>query len=283
MTWRPRRSVLFTPAGRADRWHKTLKAGKADVAVIDLEDAVPMAEKENARKAVARALKDAPDSRTERALRINTWPSALAAADLAAITPGSVDLILVPKAERAEDVKDLDAALSARGDDARLMLIVETARGVLHADRFPPASDRVVALAFGAEDYAATVGARRTHRATEVLWARSRTVAAAAAYDVQAIDQVYVDYKDAEGFLEECRFAAQLGYEGKMLIHPDQVAIAHGAFAPTEAQMAQAQRIIEAVTAAGGDVGVVIVDGRMIDGPLIAQARRIMRWAELDP
>lgn len=282
MTWRPRRSVLFTPATRADRWLKAVEAGAADVAVADLEDGVAPSDRTEARQRLGDALRDAPKTRTERAVRINPWPSSDASADLAVAPPEACELIVVPKVESADAVKALSGALDERSHPARLLLLVETARGVLHADRFPPASGRVVALGFGAEDYAATVGARRTHRATEVLWARSRVVAAAGAYGIDAIDQVYTDFKDLDGFAEECRFAAQLGYAGKMLIHPDQIQPVHDAFAPTDEQVAQARKILDAAEDAGaGSGGVVVVDGRMVDRPLIEQARRIARLADL--
>jgi len=276
-----RRSVLFTPGNRTDRWLKVVSESRADVAVLDLEDAVPVDEKASARKAVAEALVKAARTRTQRAVRINAWPSVEAARDLDAL-PKDVDLVVVPKVERADDVSSLDKALQERGITAKILLIVETARGVLHVDRFPPASARVVALGFGAEDYAAHVGARRTRRATEVLWARSRVVAAAAAFGVAAIDQVFVDWKDAEGLAEECRFAAQLGFSGKMLIHPDQVRVAHEAFAPTAEDLAWAEKVLAAVDAAGAhEGGVVAVDGKMVDRPLIEQAKQIREWAKL--
>ncbi len=282
MKWRPRRSVLFTPASRADRWRKAVEAAAADVAVADLEDGVSPGDRPEARQELGEALRAVKKTRTERAVRINPWPSSDASADLAVVPPEACELIVVPKVESADAVKALSVALDERSHPARLLLIVETARGVLHADRFPPASDRVVALAFGAEDYAATVGARRTHRATEVLWARSRVVAAAAAYGVDAIDQVYPDFKDLDGFVEECRFAGQLGYVGKMLIHPDQIQPAHQAFAPSEEDVARARKILEAAEDAGaGSGGVVVVDGRMVDRPVIEQARRVARLADL--
>lgn len=282
MRWRPRRSVLFTPATRADRWLKAVEAAQADVAVADLEDGVAPADRPEARQQLGDALRDAPKTRTERAVRINPWPSNDASADLAVVPPEACELIVVPKVESADAVKALAVVLDERSHPARLLLIVETARGVLHADRFPPASDRVVALAFGAEDYAATVGARRTQPATEVLWARSRVVAAAAAHGIDAIDQVYADFRDVEGLGQECRFAAQLGYAGKMLIHPDQIEPAHKAFAPTDEEVARARKILEAAEEAGAQSGgVVVVDGRMIDRPLIEQARRVARLADL--
>jgi citrate lyase subunit beta/citryl-CoA lyase len=278
---RPRRSVLFTPATRADRWAKAVTAGKADVAVVDLEDAVAPAEKAAARKAIVEAAGKAA-GRTERAVRINPWPSSDATADLEAIGNDFFELIVVPKAEDPDAVEDLESRLDVMDSSASLMLIVETARGVVEAHRLCERAERVVAMAFGAEDYAADVGARRTKEGNEVAWARSRVVASAAAQRVDAIDQVYVDLKDLAGLEAETRAAAGLGYRGKMLIHPDHIATVHRALAPSREEVARARRIVETLDARGaGEGGVVVVDGRMVDRPLVEQARRVIAWSDL--
>ncbi|MGQ0535703.1 MAG: HpcH/HpaI aldolase/citrate lyase family protein [Methanobacteriota archaeon] len=279
MRWRPRRSVLFTPGTRTDRWRKAL-GGPADVAVADLEDAVPPSEKASARKAVAEALSSAPAGTTERAVRINAWPGEWAQGDVDWIAPRSPDLVVVPKVESVDAVRSLEAALRAHGCQAGLLLLFETARGVLDAPALAAASSHVRAVAFGAEDYAASVGARRTAEGLEVLWARSRVVAAAAAAGVDAIDQVFVGIDDAEGLETDARFGARLGYRGKQVIHPKQVEVVHRALRPSDAEVAWAH----AVVAAAGDAkeaGVVVVEGRMIDRPLILQAERVLAMASL--
>jgi citrate lyase subunit beta/citryl-CoA lyase len=283
MSYRPRRSVLFTPGTRADRWLKALE-GPADVVIADLEDAVAPADKAAARRSVQQALRDAAKqpARAERGVRINAWPSGWATEDVDALAGSRPELVAVPKAEDPDEVRALSDALAKRGCEAGLLLVLETARGVLRAPELALASKRVRCVAFGAEDYAASVGARRTRDGLEVLYARSRVVAAAAAAGVDAIDQVFVDLDDLEGLEREARFAAQLGYRGKMLVHPGQVEPVHRAFRPTEAEVAWARGVLKAVGDAGvAEGGVVVVDGRMVDRPLIAQAERVLALARL--
>ncbi|MBI4392739.1 MAG: CoA ester lyase [Euryarchaeota archaeon] len=282
MDHRPLRSVLFTPATRADRWLKALE-GPADVAVIDLEDAVAPADKETARRSVADALKSTRAGKTLRGVRMNSWTSRWAKDDLEAIAPLRPDLVVLPKVESGDDVIGADLLLTERGCDAELLLIIETARGVMAASAIASASPRVRAVAFGAEDYAASVGARRTVDGLEVLYARSHVVASAAAADVDAIDQVFVDFKDAAGLERDTRFGAQLGFTGKQVIHPDQVPTVHRAFRPSAGEVAWAKKVLDAVRSAGtGQGGVVAVDGRMIDPPLIRQAERVIALSVLD-
>lgn len=278
MTDRLRRTVLFTPGTRADRWTKALE-GPADCAVADLEDAVPPAEKAAARAAVAAALKASRAGPVERGVRINAWPGPWAIEDIDLLAPRKPDLVAVPKVEVVDEVRYLDAALRERGCDAGLLLILETARGVLKAPELAAASKRVRAVAFGAEDYAASVGARRTADGLEVLYARSRVVAAAAAAGVDAIDQVHVAIDDAAGLEREARFGAQLGYRGKMVIHPKQVEPVHRAYRPSAEEVAWARKVLDAAKAADAvSGGVVVVDGRMVDRPLLLQAERLLAF-----
>jgi citrate lyase subunit beta/citryl-CoA lyase len=277
---RARRSVLFTPATRADRWVKAWQ-GPADVAVADLEDAVAPADKASARRGVAEALRASGATHAERAVRINAWPGPWAIADVDAIATANPDLIVVPKVEVPDDVRNLDHALRERGCAARLLLLFETARGVLAAPELARASRRTVAVGFGAEDYAASVGARRTAEGLEVLYARSRVVAAAAAAGVDAIDQVFVHLQDLQGLERDARFGAQLGFRGKMVLHPEQVGVVHRAYQPSKEELAWAQRVLDAAAAGGvAEGGVVVVDGRMVDKPLLAQAERLVAWSK---
>jgi citrate lyase subunit beta/citryl-CoA lyase len=274
--WKPRRSVLFTPGTRADRWAKALE-GPADVAVADLEDAVAPPDKAAARQAVAEALRNSKPGKAERGVRINVWPGPWAIADVDALAPLNPDLVVVPKAEVPEEIRYLDHALRERSCQAGLLLVLETARGVLRAPELAASSKRIRAIAFGAEDYAASVGARRTPEGLEVLYARSRVVAAAAAAGVDAIDQVWADLEDTAGLEQDARFGATLGYTGKMLIHPKQVEVVHRALKPTLEQLQWAKAVMEAVQKRGvAEGGVVVVEGRMVDRPLIAQAERIL-------
>ena len=219
-----------------------------------------------------------------RAVRINAWPSRLAEEDLEVVLAARPELIVVPKASDAAAVQVLDARIGAVEEDASweegaigLVLILETAAGVLHARELAACSDRVVALAFGAEDLAADAGMRRSSDNHEMAVPRGLVALAAASEHVAAIDMITADYQDLDRTSREAREARDLGYAGKMCIHPAQVAVVHDAMAPTETELAEARAIVAAVEASGvGEGGVVVVDGRMVDMPLIEQARRVL-------
>lgn len=267
------RSVLFTPATRIDRVEKAWASGAADVVVADLEDAVPPDGKAAARRGVAALLAgiDAPACRT--AVRINAVPGAWADDDIEAVAEHPPDLVVVPKAEDSATVGALAARLP---DGVGLMLILETARGVLAAQALASV-ERVEAVALGAEDLAADAGMRRSAENAEVAVPRSLVALAAAAEGVAAIDMITADFRDVERTAREAREALGLGYAGKMCLHPAQVEAVHEAFTPTADEVDWARKVVDAVDAAGaGEGGVVVVEGRMVDVPLVRQARAIL-------
>lgn len=265
------RTVLFTPGTRPERIQKALESGAASVVVADLEDAVAPADKIEARIAVRNALLAVPQSKSVRAVRINGWPSQLAEDDLEVVLDANPDLLVVPKAEDPDAMR----ALQARAGNIPLLLIIESAAGVLAAQSLATL-DGVQALAFGAEDLAADAGMRRSVDNTEVAVPRSLVALAAAAAGKQAIDMITADFKDEARTRREALEARGLGYAGKMCLHPAQVAVVAAAFAPTADEVAWADKVLAAVDDAGAaDGGLLVVDGKMIDGPLIEQARRI--------
>ncbi len=267
------RSVLFTPGMRPERIQKAWDKGAADVVVADLEDAVAPEDKGAARNAVAGVLANAT-SPCQRAVRINAWPGDLAQADLDAVLPHRPDIIVVPK---AEDPDSLHPLIDRLPEGTHLLLILETARGVLNAQALA-ALPRVAAVAFGAEDLAADAGMRRTPRNSEVAVPRSLVALAAAAAGVAAIDMITADYQDTERFQREADEAVGLGYAGKMCLHPTQVAAAHAAWMPSPDEIAWAQRVVHAAESGGAqEGGVISLDGKMIDIPLIRQARAILQ------
>lgn len=272
-----RRSLMYTPASRMDRVQKALEAGKADIVVADLEDGTAPADKAKARDEVARFLKTNPKSRSHFAVRINPWPGATGHADIAALRAHPPGTLVLPKVESMENVNGVAAMLGDHGRNVRFLVLVESAKGVLNAASVCSAP-RVDAVIFGAEDYAASVGAVRTKEGLEVLYARSHVVACAAAAGIDAIDLVYPDYKDPEGFLRDLKAGVGLGYTGKQLIHPDQIEPTHRGFAPSPDEVAKAKAIVQASETAGG--GVVVVADRMIDRPLVEQARRVLKRAQ---
>jgi len=268
-----RRSVLFTPGDRPDRMRTAADRG-ADVIVFDLEDAVAPGEKTTAREHVREILAEI-DPDCEVCVRVNR--AGVTDDDLDAILDGpGPDGVVLPKVESAEDVRTVARLLAERGADLPVLALVETAVGVLRADEIA-AADPTDALLFGAEDLAADLGATRTSEGTEVLYARERVVVAAAAAGIDRIDTVYPDYEDAEGLAAEAAFAAELGYDGKLVIHPTQVPVVNDAFAPDPDQLEWARRVLEVRDAT--DKAVFEVDGEMIDAPLIAQAERVVERA----
>ena len=272
-----KRSFLYTPASRIDRVQTALEAGVADVVIADLEDGTAPGDKARARDEVAKFLKKPPKSRSVFGVRINAYPGATAQADLAALRAAPPRLVVIPKVESLESVNAVAGILGGGARDTKFIAMIENAKGLLHAAQIAEAP-RLDALVFGSEDYAASVGALRTAEGLEVLYARSHVVACAAAAGVDAIDQVWVDYKDNDGLRKDAQTGARLGYVGKQIIHPDQVATVHEAFAPTAAEVEKAKQIVAASQAAGG--GVAVVEGRMIDKPLVDQARRVLARAK---
>lgn len=272
-----RRSVMITPGDRPAMMRNAPDSG-ADVVVFDLEDAVLPEQKAAARTAVRDVLADPSfDPDCEVCLRVN--PLAQVGADLEAVFADEqlrLDAVMAPKVESANDVETLASRLADHGWVGPIFALLETPGGVLAADVIGQV-DAVDALVFGAEDLAAAIGATRTDEGTEVLYARERVVLAAAAGGCSAIDTLVTDLSDMEHLREDTAFAIQLGFDGKLAIHPDQVGPINEAFAPTADDIAWAETVLEKKRAADADGrGVFSVDGEMIDPPLIRQAERIL-------
>ncbi|USZ73344.1 HpcH/HpaI aldolase/citrate lyase family protein [Natronosalvus halobius] len=280
-----RRSVLFTPGDRPEMLRKAPTAG-ADVLVFDLEDAVSPARTHEARTIVRDVLTDPEfDPDCEVCVRVNATPDQ-ARADLESVLGDDangelrLDTIMQPKVESAADVDHLAGVLSKHDAAVPILALIETAGGVLNAPDIAAAA-ATDALVFGAEDLSADIGATRTDEGLEVLYARERVVIAAAANGIDAIDTVYTDFGDERGLVEETEFAIQLGYDGKMAIHPAQVGPINDAFTPEPTDVEWAEAVLEGKREADADGrGVFEVDGQMIDAPLIAQAERILERAE---
>jgi citrate lyase subunit beta/citryl-CoA lyase len=283
----PRRSLLFSPGDRPELLRKAAETG-ADVLCFDLEDAVAPARKDEARGAVRSVLSDpAFDPDAEVCVRLGADDPEV---DLDALVGGRggsnggdelrLDAVMLPKVEGSAEVDRLADLCAARGLDPVVFALVETAEGVLAAREIAGAG-ATTALVFGAEDLAADLGATRTAEGTEVLYAREHAVLAASAADVDALDTVHTDFADESGLREATEFAATLGYDGKLAIHPDQVAPINEAFTPESDEIEWAEAVLDARDAAAReDRGVFEVDGEMIDAPLVAQAERVIARAE---
>jgi len=280
---RPRRSRLYAP-GNQPRLLAGIEIHGADCVLLDLEDSVPLSEKAAARILVKRLLA-AVAFPEEAWVRINPL-AAGGKEDVEEVLIGRPHGICLPKAESAQDVLDLCEVLSRveadRGIDEGttwVMPILETAKGVLRSEEIAAASDRVVMLAFGAEDYTRDVGARRTPDA--LLFARSRIVAGAAAAGIQASDTVFADVDDEVGLIEEAKRARDLGFDGKGAINPRQIDPIHRAFSPTAAELERARAIVAAAREAEErGLGAVALDGRMVDRPILDRAVRLIKYAE---
>ncbi|SFB75980.1 citrate lyase subunit beta / citryl-CoA lyase [Halobiforma haloterrestris] len=278
-----RRSVLFTPGDRPEMLRKAPGAG-ADVIVFDLEDAVAPARKDEAREAVRDVLADPEfDPDCEVCVRVNATLDAIED-DLEALfadgTELTIDSVMLPKADSAEDVDRLESVLEGHGVSLPVLALIESAAGVLTASEIAahPATD---AVAFGAEDLSADVGATVSEDRSELSCARQRVVLAAAAHDCTAIDTLVTDFQDEQRLREDARRSVRLGYDGKLAIHPVQVDPINEAFTPDESDLEWAERVLEAKREADAEGrGVFEVDGEMIDAPLIAQAERIVARAE---
>ncbi len=273
---RIRRSLLFVPAVRPDRYPKALATG-ADAVCLDLEDGVAFGAKEAAREQAFALLADRAPMPAEVSLRINDVKTELGRIDLAALVEAGVrpDALMLPKVAGAAEIREVEAALSGTGAALPLIAQLETAAGVLAAEEIAAASPNVSAVFFGAIDLSADLGCAVEWEA--LLYARSRVVLAAGAAGVSALDSPFMDVPAVEALAEESRRVRRLGFAGKAAIHPTQVPVIQRAFSPTDAELAWARRIVAAYEAQQG--GVLLVDGKLIERPVIRAAHRNLRIA----
>jgi citrate lyase subunit beta/citryl-CoA lyase len=281
---RMRRSRLYLP-GSEPKYFVNAALHGPDAVILDLEDSVHAAEKDAARVLVRNALRAVDFDACERMVRINQLPLGLE--DLDEIVPEFPDLILIPKVEDASQVADVDrriAEIQARYKIDRplwLMPILESALGVENAFAIATSSPRNVALTIGLEDYTADLGVVKTATGGESLFARQCLVNAARAASVQAIDSVYGDIGDLDGLLAWGRNARAMGFEGMGCVHPQQIAVIHQAFAPSEQEIERALKIVAAYDdAKKRGLGVVSLGSKMIDAPVVNRAVKLVERAE---
>ncbi len=268
-----RRSRLYLP-GDAPKFFINAGLHRPDAIILDLEDAVAPAEKDAARILVRNALRSVDFHGAERMVRVNALPLGLE--DVDALLDCGVDVFVLPKVEAADQVAAVHARIVQAGARAGLLATIETARGVLHAAEIA-AAPGVVALTLGLEDYATDIGATRTRDGRESAWARGQILNAARAAGVQPLGSVYADIDDTDGFLAWARTEQQMGFEGVACLHPRQIALAHHAFAPSPEEVARASRIVAAYDEAlAAGMGAIAVDGRMVDAPVAARARKVL-------
>lgn len=289
------RSLLFVP-GDSERKQAKAVASSADALILDLEDSVAESQLPAARARVRDLLCSRP--REQLWVRVHSLSSGLLLEDLVAVFPGAPDGLLLPKVSSPAEVVQIDrelAALEAKdgravGATKLIVIATETAQAVLNLPTFaavlaaaPSALARVAALTWGVEDLSAALGASGKFDAAGQLTftlqlTRSMCLLAASASGVQAIDGVYVNFRDAQGLHREAADARRDGFTGKLAIHPDQVEAINAAFSPTEEELARARRIVAAF-AASPEAGVLNLEGEMIDRPHLLQARRLLSLA----
>jgi len=281
---RLRRSRLYLP-GNEPKYFINAGLHAPDAVILDIEDSVHHAEKDAARLLVRNALRCVDFGAAERMVRINQLPLGLA--DLEEIVPQSPDLILIPKVETAAQIAEVDAAITRITNQHNitrpiwLMPILESALGIENAFAIAAASERICALTLGLEDYTADLGVVKTATGAESLYARRRVANAAHAAHIQAIDSVFGDVADMDALLRWGEASRAMGFEGMGCIHPMQIEVIHRAFAPSQAELDKALKIVAAFEdAQAKGLGVVSLGSKMIDAPVVHRAIKLVARAK---
>jgi citrate lyase subunit beta/citryl-CoA lyase len=284
--FRLRRSLLYVP-GNMPSMLQNIPIFHSDGIIIDLEDAVPVSEKDAARVLVRKFLENHTDRQKEILVRINPLDSKWGYEDLKEVLPALPDGIRLPKADTPEIVEQLDTLLTEFEEELGLEIgrfgilpSIESARGVINVIRTARSSRRVFALAFGAEDYTASLEIERTKSGEELFAARTRVVWAAKAAGIQAIDSIFADVGDMEGLRRETELIKTLGFNGKSLVNPRQIDIIHAVFAPKGEEVDYALQVVEAIKRARQmGTGVISLGGKMVDAPVVKRAVRVLKTA----
>ncbi|MGH9440582.1 MAG: HpcH/HpaI aldolase/citrate lyase family protein, partial [Terriglobia bacterium] len=262
---------------------------RPDAFIFDLEDAVAPDNKPVARKELAAELEGRSSSASLVFVRVNSAKTNFFKDDLKAAVHPRVDGLVLPKSDDSvqlaatnKEISRIEQEKGIAPGKTKLLLIIETVLGVVRAGDLAQCCSRVIGMAFGAEDYCADIGVSRTRAGDEVAFPRAAVAVQARAHHLHAIDTVFTNLHDEQGFFEEARRVKQLGYTGKALIHPSQIEMVHRAFAPEDHEVSWARRVVETYEAAkSAGVGVVSLDQKMIDEPILTQAKRILRQHEL--
>jgi len=281
-----RRTLLYVP-GNMPSMLQNIPIFQCDGVMIDLEDAVPLSEKDAARTLVRSFLDNYSERNKEVLVRINALDTKWGRADLKAILPGLPDGIRLPKADTPEVVETLDTLLTEFEEELgleigrfRILPSIESAEGVINCIRTARSSKRLIGLAFGAEDYTASLEIERTKSGEELFAARTRVVWASRAAGIQAIDTIFADASDMEGLRRETELIKTLGFNGKSLVNPRQIEVIHEVFAPKQAEVDYALRVVDAIKRAREmGTGVISLEGRMVDAPVVKRAVRVLKTA----
>lgn len=284
---RLRRTSLYIPGTNPGMLANAEVYG-ADSVILDLEDGVPVSEKDAARILVRNALQHIPYRRAEVTVRVNALSTPFGRDDFREIIPLAPEAVRLPKCESADNILEADALITELElqngivpGTVGIIAITESARGGQNLSEIAAASPRVIALNYGAEDYTADIGAVRTKEGRELDDIRAKVIVAARIAGVQALDSVFGDVNDLDGLYAEALRVRLLGFDGKSVIHPRQIPVVHRAFTPSENEIGFARRVMAAFREASSrGAGVIALNGRMIDAPVVARAEKILALAE---
>ena len=283
---RLRRSMLFVPGNNPGMMSDAHIYG-SDALMFDLEDSVTLREKDAARLLVYHALKTIHYGDCERVVRVNPLSTPFGKEDIEAMVAAGAEVIRLPKTETAQDILDTELEIERAEKrfgiplgQTRMMAAIEGALGVVNAYAIATASPRLVAIALGAEDYCANLKTSRSLDGSELQYARGTIVVAARAAGIDCIDTVFSDVNNEEALVRETQAIRQLGFDGKSVINPRQIKPVHRVFSPTHEEIIKARRILSASEeAAARGSGVVALDGKMIDRPVVLRAERTLELA----
>ena len=283
---RLRRTMMFVPGANAAMLRDAPLYG-ADSIMFDLEDAVSLKEKDAARTLVHFALKTFDYSAVETVVRINGLDT-VGKQDIEAVVLAGVNVIRLPKTETAQDIIDVDEAITLVEESnqipigtTKMMAAIESAEGVLNAREIAQASTRLIGIASGAEDYVTNMKTKRYPDGQELFFARNMILHAARAAGIAAIDTVYSDVDNVEGLQAETNLIKQLGFDGKSVINPRQIPLVNAIYAPTEKEIQHAKEVIWAINEAEAKgSGVISLNGKMIDKPIVERAQRVIALAK---
>ena len=281
------RSLLFVPGDSERKFAKARESG-ADALILDLEDSVAPPQKDAARAIVSRLLEDETPRDWAFFVRVNALDTGLTLGDLAAVVTSGLDALLIPKTNGAADIERIGHYLDALEAKAGMnpgtvklaIVATETAKAMFALGSYAPAHPRLVGMTWGAEDLSAALGAT-DNKEPDGAWtfpyqaARAQCLFAASAAEVAPLDTLYVDFRDPEGLERDCRRSRRDGFTGRIAIHPDQIATINRCYAPSEAEIAHARRIVEAFAANPG-AGTLGIDGKMVDIPHLKAARKTL-------
>ncbi|MDB1126155.1 citrate (pro-3S)-lyase subunit beta [Vibrio algarum] len=282
-----RRSMLFVPGSNAAMLSNTF-IYTPDAIMFDLEDSVSIREKDTARMLVMNTLQHPLYRDIETVVRVNGLDSQYGRDDVKAVVKAGVNVVRLAKTDSLQDVLDMEAEIEAAEREfgkevgsTRMLAAIESAMGINNAVEIAFGSKRLIGIALGAEDYVRDLRTERTAEGTELLFARCSILQAARAAGIMAFDTVYSDANNEEGFLNEAEHIKSLGFDGKSLINPRQIEILHNVFAPSQKEIDHAQAVIEAAEEAEEmGSGVVSLNGKMVDSPIIERARLTLKRAE---